>query len=173
MKRFLVGTVINCLGLWLVTLVIPAIKIAPWGGETTWNLVASFVFVGMIFGLVTAIVAPVIKVLAFPLYILTFGLISVLINGAMLRAAELAKEKGFFGFRVVKDSAGSESSAMSMGGSFNAYQVGNQTFGSMNSMPLILSRSQYSISIYFLNKGEFMPGDFESQQLISNLKSKF
>ena len=84
MKRFLVGTVINCLGLWLVTFVIPAIKIAPWGGETTWNLVASFVFVGMIFGLVTAIVAPVIKVLAFPLYILTFGLISVLINGAML-----------------------------------------------------------------------------------------
>jgi len=84
MKRFLVGTVINCLGLWLVTLVIPAIKISPWGGETTWNLVASFVFVGMIFGLVTAIVAPVIKVLAFPLYILTFGLISVLINGAML-----------------------------------------------------------------------------------------
>jgi putative membrane protein len=84
MKRFLVGTVINCLGLWLVTLVIPAIKISPWGGETTWNLVASFAFVGMIFGLVTAIVAPVIKVLAFPLYILTFGLISVLINGAML-----------------------------------------------------------------------------------------
>ena len=84
MKRFLVGTVINCLGLWLVTFVIQAIKIAPWGGETTWNLVASFVFVGMIFGLVTAIVAPVIKVLAFPLYILTFGLISVLINGAML-----------------------------------------------------------------------------------------
>jgi putative membrane protein len=84
MKRFLVGTVINCLGLWLVTLVIPAIKIAPWGGDTTWNLVASFAFVGMIFGLVTAIVAPVIKVLAFPLYILTFGLISVLINGAML-----------------------------------------------------------------------------------------
>jgi hypothetical protein len=98
---------------------------------------------------------------------------SAVINGAMLRAAELAKEKRFFGFRVVKDSAGSESSAMSMGGSFNAYQVGNQTFGSMNSMPLILSRSQYSINIYFLNKDEFMPGDFESQQLISNLKSKF
>jgi len=84
MKRFLVGTVINSLALWLVTLVIPAIKISPWGGETTWNLVASFVFVGMIFGLVTAIIAPVIKVLAFPIYILTFGLISVVINGAML-----------------------------------------------------------------------------------------
>lgn len=84
MKRFLVGTVINSLALWLVTLIIPAIKISPWGGVETWNLVVSFVFVGMIFGLVTAIIAPVIKVLAFPLYLLTFGLISVVINGAML-----------------------------------------------------------------------------------------
>ena len=44
----------------------------------------SYVVVAMIFGLVTAIIAPVIKVLAFPLYILTFGLISIVINGAML-----------------------------------------------------------------------------------------
>ena len=49
-----------------------------------WNLVASYVFIGMVFGLVTAIIAPVVKVLAFPLYILTFGLISFLINGALL-----------------------------------------------------------------------------------------
>ena len=84
MKRFLVGTAINSLGLYLVTMFIPAIKIAPWGGDSVWNLVASYLFVGMIFGLVTAIVAPVVKVLAFPLYILTFGLISVVINGAML-----------------------------------------------------------------------------------------
>ena len=84
MKRFLVGTAINSLGLWLVTTLIPAIKISPWGGPGVWNLVASFVVVGMIFGLVTSIIAPVIKVLAFPLYLLTFGLISVVINGAML-----------------------------------------------------------------------------------------
>ena len=84
MKRFLVGTAINSLGLWLVVTLIPAIKISPWGGAGTWNLVLSYVVVAMIFGLVTAIVAPVIKVLAFPLYILTFGLISIVINGAML-----------------------------------------------------------------------------------------
>ena len=83
MKRFLLGTVINSLGLWLVTTVISAVKISPWGGESVWNLVASYVFIGMIFGLVTAIIAPVVKVLAFPLYILTFGLISVVINGVM------------------------------------------------------------------------------------------
>jgi putative membrane protein len=83
MKRFLVGTAINSLGLWLVTTLIHAIKISPWGGTSVWNLIGSYVFVGAIFGVVTAIVAPVIKVLAFPLYLLTFGLISVVINGAM------------------------------------------------------------------------------------------
>jgi putative membrane protein len=84
MKRFLVGTAINSLGLWLVTTLIPAVKISPWGGTGFWNLLGSYLFVGMIFGIVTAIISPVIKVLAFPLYLLTFGLISVVINGAML-----------------------------------------------------------------------------------------
>lgn len=84
MKRFLVGTAINSLGLWLVVTLIPAIKISAWGGSSVWNLVASYVVVSMIFGLVTAIISPVIKVLAFPLYLLTFGLISVVINGVML-----------------------------------------------------------------------------------------
>jgi len=84
MKRFLLGTVINSAGLWLVATLIKAIHIAPWGGTSVWNWLASYLFVGMIFGLVTAIITPVIKVLAFPLYLLTFGLISVLINGAML-----------------------------------------------------------------------------------------
>lgn len=83
MKRFLLGTVINSLGLWLVTTLISAVHITAWGGDSTWNLIASYIFIGMIFGLVTAIIAPVVKVLAFPLYILTFGLISVVINGVL------------------------------------------------------------------------------------------
>jgi putative membrane protein len=40
--------------------------------------------VGALFGLVHAIIAPVVKVLTFPLYVLTFGLISFVINGALL-----------------------------------------------------------------------------------------
>jgi putative membrane protein len=40
--------------------------------------------IGAIFGLVNAIIGPVIKVLAFPLYIITFGLISFVINGFLL-----------------------------------------------------------------------------------------
>jgi putative membrane protein len=84
MKRFLVSTVINALALWLTTLVIPAIKLNPYGGSGLWQSIGSFLFVGLIFGLVNSIIAPVVKVLAFPLYLLTFGLISLVINGAML-----------------------------------------------------------------------------------------
>ena len=84
MIRFLLGTVINAIALWLTTLIIPAIHLASYGGADFWSTVGSFLLVGAIFGLVNAIVSPVIKVLAFPLYILTFGLISFFINGALL-----------------------------------------------------------------------------------------
>ena len=84
MVRFLVSTVVNALGLWAVTLCIPAIKLTPYGGTDIWATIASYLLVAVVFGLVNGLIAPVIKVLAFPLYILTFGLISFVINGALL-----------------------------------------------------------------------------------------
>jgi len=84
MRRFVVGTVINAAGLWLTTLVVPAIVLHPYGGEGIWQQIGSLLLIGATFGLVNGIVAPVIKVLSFPLYILTFGLISFVINGALL-----------------------------------------------------------------------------------------
>jgi putative membrane protein len=84
MKRFVVGTVINAAGLWLTTLVLPAIVLHPYGGDGIWQRIGSLLLIGAIFGLVNGIVAPVIKVISFPLYILTFGLIAFVINGALL-----------------------------------------------------------------------------------------
>ena len=84
MKRFLVSTVINGLGLWLVSAIIPGVQLHPYGGNEIWQLVITLLVIGAIFGLVNSIIAPVIKVIAIPLYILTFGLISFVINGALL-----------------------------------------------------------------------------------------
>ena len=84
MIRFFVSTSINALALWVATILIPAITLTPYGGEGLWQRIGSFLLVGAIFGLVNAIIATIIKVLAFPLYILTFGLISFVINGALL-----------------------------------------------------------------------------------------
>lgn len=49
-----------------------------------WQTIGTFLLLGGLFGIVNAVVAPVIKVLAAPLYIITFGLIAFVINGAML-----------------------------------------------------------------------------------------
>ena len=84
MVRFLVNTAINAIGLWLVTMIVPAIKLAPYGAGNTWAVIGSYLLVGAIFGLVHAVIGPVIKVLSFPLYLLTFGLINLVINGALL-----------------------------------------------------------------------------------------
>ncbi|MFM7013585.1 MAG: phage holin family protein, partial [Actinomycetota bacterium] len=60
MIRFLVSTVINALALWVATTIIPAITLTPYGGDGLWQKIGSFLLVGAIFGLVNAIIAPVI-----------------------------------------------------------------------------------------------------------------
>ena len=84
MIRFLVSSIISAGAIWLVTFLSPAVTLTPYGGDGLWQTIGSFLLVGAIFGLINAIIAPVVKVLALPLYILTFGLISFVINGALL-----------------------------------------------------------------------------------------
>jgi len=82
--RFLVSTIVNAVGLFVATSLVPQVNITPYGGDGVWETIASFLLIGAMFGIVNAVIAPVIKVLAFPLYIITFGLIAFVINGAML-----------------------------------------------------------------------------------------
>ena len=84
MLRFLISSIVNAVGLWVATTLVPAVKLTPYGGDGIWETIGSFLLIGAVFGLINAIIAPVIKVLAFPLYIITFGLIAFVINGALL-----------------------------------------------------------------------------------------
>jgi len=80
MLRFLIGTIVNAVGLWAATTLVPQVSLTPYGGDGIWETIGSFLLIGAIFGLVNAIIAPIIKALAFPLYILTFGLIAFVIK---------------------------------------------------------------------------------------------
>lgn len=83
--RFLVRVVVNAFAIWVVTL-IPALQVTVIAfppGETL-QLVITLIAVAAIFAIVNSIIGTVIKVLAFPLYILTLGLISLVINGFLL-----------------------------------------------------------------------------------------
>lgn len=95
MTKFLVRIVMNAVALWLTTLLIPAITMTPFA-EGTGPLLLSFLIAGLIFGIVNTIVGTVVKIIAIPLYVLTLGLISFLINGLLLLIT--ASVTNWFGF---------------------------------------------------------------------------
>ncbi|MFC5998740.1 phage holin family protein [Quadrisphaera sp. GCM10027208] len=83
MKNFLIKVVVNALAIWVATLVVPGIT-ATGPGTDLANQVLTFLVIGLIFGLVNAVVKPVVALLALPLYILTLGLFSFIVNALML-----------------------------------------------------------------------------------------
>ena len=66
----------------MVTLVVPGISFV--GGDTTLARVGIIFVVAVIFGLVNAIIKPIVQIISIPLYILTLGLIHIVINALML-----------------------------------------------------------------------------------------
>ncbi|MGZ8814863.1 MAG: phage holin family protein [Mycobacterium sp.] len=68
--------------LWVVTLIVPGISFV--GGDSTLQEVGIIFVVGIVFGLVNAIIKPIVQFISIPLYILTLGLIHIVINALML-----------------------------------------------------------------------------------------
>ncbi|HNM84296.1 MAG TPA: phage holin family protein [Mycobacterium sp.] len=82
MGPFLIRTVLTGFTLWLVTLIVPGIEFV--GYHNGFQKIGVILVVAAIFGLVNAFIKPVVQLLAIPLYILTLGLIHVVINAFML-----------------------------------------------------------------------------------------
>ncbi|HYJ48598.1 MAG TPA: phage holin family protein [Microbacterium sp.] len=82
---FLIRVVVNAFAIWVVTL-IPALQVTVIAfppGETLQFVLTLLIFAA-IFALVNTIIGTVIKILAFPIYILTLGLIGLIINAFLL-----------------------------------------------------------------------------------------
>lgn len=83
--RFLIRVVVNAFAIWVVTLISALqVVVTPFPPGETLQLVITLLAVAAVFALVNTIIGTVIKVIAFPLYILTLGLISLLVNGLLL-----------------------------------------------------------------------------------------
>jgi putative membrane protein len=81
MQGIVIRLVVNAIALWVATVVIEKITIS--GGSTTKQAV-TLIVVAAIFGVVNAVIKPVVQILALPLFILTLGLITFVINALML-----------------------------------------------------------------------------------------
>ena len=82
MGSFLLRAALTGVALWVVTLIVPGITFV--GGSSTLQRVGIIFVVALIFGLVNAIIKPVVQLISIPLYILTLGLIHIVINALML-----------------------------------------------------------------------------------------
>ena len=71
---------ISALSLWIATLVIPGITLDT---DSTAKAVGTLAAVAVIFGVVNAVLRPIIKTVGCAFYVLTLGLVAVLVNGAL------------------------------------------------------------------------------------------
>ncbi|MFI9239074.1 phage holin family protein [Streptomyces cinnamoneus] len=81
MKNFVVKTIANAAALAVAIWLLKGITLS---GENTARKVVTLFLVALVFGAVNFLVKPVVKLLSFPLFILTLGLITLVINALML-----------------------------------------------------------------------------------------
>lgn len=111
--KFLLRSVVTAIALGVAVWAVPGLSMTPYAEETTFifvgapsmELALSYLIVAVVFGLVNAIVGNTIRVVAFPLYILTLGLIALLVNGVLLLIVNQLSE--WIGFGLSVDGLGS------------------------------------------------------------------
>lgn len=78
--KMLLAVLANAVALWVAAVLLPGIS---FGGEGT-SLVLTVVLVAALFGVLNAIVKPLLKLLAMPFIVLTLGLFLIVVNALML-----------------------------------------------------------------------------------------
>ena len=100
MKRFLVRLVINAIALWLTTLIVAGVTVVPYAANDTVATVLTYLLVALVFGVVNGVIGNLIRIVAFPLYILTLGLIALVVNSLLLLIVAWLTSFLGFGLRV-------------------------------------------------------------------------
>jgi putative membrane protein len=97
MRSFIVRVIINGLALWIASWILhgrldistaattaAAANSGVVQGADIIGIILAYLFIGLIFGVVNALVKPLVSLLSLPITILTLGLFTIVINAAML-----------------------------------------------------------------------------------------
>lgn len=83
MRRFLVRLLINAVALWLTTLIVLGVHVHPYGSGAL-PAILTYLLVALVFGIVNGVIGNLVRIVAFPLYILTLGLLALIVNALLL-----------------------------------------------------------------------------------------
>ncbi len=81
MMRLLMRLVINAAALWAAAVIVPNINLPTNEGGVD---LGALLVVALIFGLINALIKPVVKLATCPAYIVTLGLFTFVVNAGML-----------------------------------------------------------------------------------------
>jgi putative membrane protein len=95
--RFLVWVVVNAAALAVAAALLDGITLT---GATDGDRVVTLVLVALVFGVVNAVVRPVVKLLSLPFILLTLGLLIFVINALMLLLTSWLSGQLGLGFHV-------------------------------------------------------------------------
>ena len=82
MGPFLLRAALTAFALWVVTQILHGVSFV--GGDTELQRVGVIFVVALVFGVVNAVIKPIVQFLSIPLYILTLGLFHIVVNASML-----------------------------------------------------------------------------------------
>jgi putative membrane protein len=97
MAALVVRVLVNAAALAVATALVAGVRVA--GGSSAQDALV-LLGVAVVFGLVNAVVRPIVKLLAIPLYVLTLGLIIFVINALMLLLTSWISQRLGWPFRV-------------------------------------------------------------------------
>lgn len=97
MKNFVVKTIANAGALAVAIWLINDITLT---GDSTGKQALALVVVALIFGLVNVVVKPVVQLLTLPLFIVTLGLFTLVVNALMLLLTSWLADKLDLSFHV-------------------------------------------------------------------------
>ncbi|MFJ8040221.1 phage holin family protein [Kitasatospora sp. NPDC096147] len=97
MKNFVIKTLINAVAIWVAAWIVSGITLS---GDDWQSKTITVIAVALIFGVVNFLIKPVVKLFSLPLFILTLGLITFVINALMLWLTSWASDKLDLDFHV-------------------------------------------------------------------------
>ncbi|NGM12808.1 phage holin family protein [Verrucosispora sioxanthis] len=77
---FLIRLAATAIALWITTLIVPGVEVT---GRTGYDTAFTLLVVALIFGLVNAVLKPVIRVVGCVFYLLTLGLFALVVNALL------------------------------------------------------------------------------------------
>jgi putative membrane protein len=79
--KYLIRVVVSAVALGAATWAVPGIRLTTGGA---WSRVGTLLVVAVIFGVINATLKPLIKVVGCAFYVLTLGLVALVVNGLLL-----------------------------------------------------------------------------------------